>query len=83
MDVHLLDLYGCTLYTFGVHQCVVSKTLSEVCRAYKWSFEPKISIHERKSIKIWSKVWTLQAFGCTDGTHVPLKRLLINSQDFF
>ena len=24
-----------------------------------------------------------QAFGCNDGTHFPLKRPLINSQDFY
>ena len=68
-----------TANTFGVHQYAVSKTLSEVCKAITRNTGEMREIVSKFEVKFGIP----QAFGCIDGTHVPLKRPLINSQDFY
>ena len=66
--------------TFGVHQCTVWETLSEVCKVINEILGPKYLYFSRnteemrESIKMWIKFGIPQ--GCIDGTHVPLKRPL-------
>ena len=76
--------------TIGVHQCAASKTLPEVCKAInevagtKYLYLPRNTEEMREIVsKFEVKFGLLQAFGCNDETHVPLKRPLINSQDSY
>ena len=76
--------------TIGVHQCAVSKTLPEVCKAInevagtKYLYLPRNTKEMREIVsKFEVKFGILQAFGFNDETHVPLKRPLINSQDSY
>ena len=73
-----------TANTFGVHQCTVSKTLSEVCKAINEILVPKHlylprNIEEMREIvsKFEVKLRILKVFGCIDGKHVPLMRPLL------
>ena len=79
-----------TANTFGVHQCTVSKTIVEVCTAINTHLGPKylhlpndVDEMRRKVSEFELKFGMTQAFGCIDGTHVPLKRPQNNSQDYF
>ena len=69
-----------TANTFRVHQRTVSKILFEVCKAINEILGPKYLYLPRNTEKMRE---ILQALGCIDGTRVPLKRPLINSQEFF
>ena len=79
-----------TANTFGIHQCTVSNTIVEVCKAINTRLGP-IYLHlpkdleemRRKASEFELKFGMTQAFGCIDGTHVPLKRPQNNSQDYF
>lgn len=79
-----------TANTFGLHISTVSKTIKEVCTAITYKLGPKYiklpkSKEEmlRKVAEFESKFGMIQAFGCIDGTHVPLKRPTEHSQDYF
>ena len=70
-----------TANTFGVNQSTVSKTVSEVCKAINEIMNPKYlyipgTTEEMREIisKFEVRFRTTQAFGCTNGTNVPLKR---------
>ena len=74
-----------TANTFGAHQSTVSKTASKVCKAINEILSPKYlhlsgTIEEMRETvsKFEVRFGTPQAFGCINGTDVPLKR----PQDF-
>ena len=73
--------------TFGIHQCTVSKTISDVCEAVSKELGPKYLHLPRNKQEMRHKVSEFelkfgmtQAFGCIDGTHVPIKRPIANSR---
>ena len=74
-----------TANTFGVHQSTVSKTASKVFKFINEILSPKYlhlpgTMDEmRETVSNFEvRFGTPQAFGCTNGTDVPLKR----PQDF-
>ena len=79
-----------TANTFGIHQCTVSKTLLEVCRAISTHLGPEY-LHlprnhdemQRKVAEFETKFGMVQAFGCVGGTHIPIRRPIVDSQDYF
>ena len=79
-----------TANTFGVHQSTVSNVVVEVCSAISRHIQPDY-IHlprtqEEMKIKVAefeSKFGMVQAFGCVDGTHIPIRRPYVDSQDYF
>ena len=79
-----------TANTFGIHQCTASKTIATVCTAICTHLGPQY-LHlpldknemRRKTSEFELKFGMTQAFGCIDGTHIPLKRPCVNSQDYF
>ena len=79
-----------TANTFGIHQCTASKTIATVCTAICTHLGPQY-LHlpldknemRRKTSEFELKFGMTQAFGCMDGTHIPLKRPCVNSQDYF
>ena len=70
----------------GVHQCTASKIIILVCNAINKHLGPAY-LHQdkdemiRKVSEFELKFGMIQAFGCIDGTHIPLKTPMINSQD--
>ena len=75
--------------TFGIHQCTVSKTISDVCDAISRELGPKYLRLPRNKQEMRQTVSEFelkfgmpQAFECIDGTHVPIKRPIANSKDF-
>ena len=75
---------------FGVHQCTASKIIILVCNvinkhlgpAYLHLLQDKDEMI-RKVSEFELKFGMIQAFGCIDGTHISLKKPMINSQDYF
>ena len=79
-----------TANAFGVHRCTVSKTLVSVCEAINEIPGPQLIKLPQNSHEMREKVsefeitfGMIQAFGCIDGTHIPIKRPLTDSQDYF
>ena len=79
-----------TANSFGLHVTTVSKAIHEVCKAItyhlgsKYICLPKDENEMRKKVAEFEvKYGLVQAFGCVDGTHIPIKRPTINSQDYF
>ena len=79
-----------TANTFGIHQCTVSKVLLQVCTAISKHLGPKYVYLPRtldemrnKVSEFETKFAMIQAFGCIDGTHIPIKRPIVDSQDYF
>ena len=79
-----------TANTFGIHQCTASKTILCVCQAISKEIGPKYLHLPRNREEMVKKVsefelkfGMIQAFGCIDGTHIPVKRPLRDSQDYF
>ena len=79
-----------TANTFGIHQCTVSKVVFEVCEAITTHLGPEY-IHlprtaeemQRKVSEFELRFGLIQAFGCIDGTHVPIKTPSTDSHDYF
>ena len=78
-----------TANTFGIHQCTVSKTLREVCSAVSKHLSPEYLHLPSTKEEMYSKVaefetkfGMVQAFGCIDGTHIPIRRPVTDSQDY-
>ena len=79
-----------TANVFGIHQSTVSKVVVEVCGAITEHLTQKY-VHlpqseeemQEKVAEFESKFGMIQAFGCIDGTHVPIKAPSENSQDYF
>ena len=70
-----------TANTFGIHQCMVSKTIFEVCKAINAILGPDyqhLPRSENDTRKIASefelKFRMPQSFGCIDGTQIHRKR---------
>ena len=68
----------------------VSKTFVSVCEAINEILGPQLIKLPQNSHEIREKVsefeimfGMIQAFGCIDGTHIPIKRPLTDSQDYF
>ena len=68
-----------TANTFGIHVSTVSVVLHEVCKAIAESLGPKLLslpsnvVQMRKKVsEFQAKCGMVQAFGCIDGTHIPL-----------
>ena len=78
-----------TANTFGVHQSTVSNFVVEVCSAISRHIQPDIHLprtQEEIKIKVAefeSKFGMVQAFGCVDGTHIPIRSPYVDSQDYF
>ena len=79
-----------TANTFGVHQCTCSKTIVDVCNAINKHLGPTYLHLPRTRGEMREKVSEFevkfgmtQAFGCIDGTHVPIKRPPKDSQEYF
>ena len=79
-----------TANTFGIHQCTVSKTVYCVCSAIcinlgpKYLHLPRDKEERRQKVSEFElKFGMIQAFGCINGTHIPIKRPIGNSQDYF
>ena len=70
-----------TANTFRIHQCTVSKTIVEVCRAINLHLGPTylslpkdVDEMRRKVSEFKLSFGMTQTFGCIDGTHIPIKR---------
>ena len=81
---------GMTANSFCVAICTASEIIVEVCTAIAKVIGPKYNSIPRnekemrnKVAEFESKYGMTQAFGCIDGTHVPIQRPLVNSQDYF
>ena len=76
--------------TFGIHQSTVSKVIVQVCNAISRNIGPDY-IHlprtedemKTKVAEFETKFGMVQAFGCVDGTHIPIRRPYVDSQDYF
>ena len=79
-----------TANTFGVHTSTASKIIREVCSAITHKLGPKyVKLLQtedemiEKAAEFVSKYGMHQAFGCIDGTHIPILRPFEYSQDYF
>ena len=79
-----------TANSFGIAVCTASAVIIAVCKAIskflgpKYIYLPKNQNDMRKKVSEFeTKFGMTQAFGCIDGTHVPVRRPLVNSQDYF
>ena len=79
-----------TANSFGIHISTASKTIHNVCNAIsqvlgpKYLKLPKNESEMRKKISEFEVMFGMpQAFGCIDGTHIPILRPIDNSQDYF
>ena len=79
-----------TANTFGIHQCTVTKIITQVCHAINTVLDPtylhlprNVNEMREKASEFELKFGMIQAFGCIDGTHIAVKRPIDNSQDFF
>ena len=79
-----------TANCFGVAVNTVSLVINEVCNAItcqlgpKYLYLPKTEDEMRKKVaEFESKFGMIQAFGCVDGTHIPISCPVENSQDYF
>ena len=69
-----------TANTFGIHQCTVSKTIVEVCKAINailgpdYLHLPRSENDIRKIVSEFELTLVMsQAFGCIDGTYIHIK----------
>ena len=79
-----------TANSFGIHVSTASKTIHYVCKAIsqvlgpKYLKLPKNTSEMQKKISEFEIMFGMpQAFGCIDGTHIPILRPIDNSQDYF
>ena len=79
-----------TANTFGIHQSTTSKVIMEVSEAIvthlvrKYITVPKTREERTSKVSQFDlKFGMLQAYGCIDGTHIPIKTPNENSQDYF
>ena len=81
---------GMTANAFGIAICTASTVIFEVCQAISKNLGPTY-IHlpkdedemRQKVSEFESKFGMTQAFGCVDGTHIPILCPVENSQDYF
>ena len=79
-----------TANTFGIHHCTLSKVVKEVCSVIVTYMVPKLIKLTNSQDEMLSKISEFeakfgmtQAFGCIEGTHIPLKTPTVNSQDYY
>ena len=79
-----------TANVFGVARSTVSVIVSQVCKALTFNVGPNyISLPKTEEemrelvVKFESRHGFPQAFGCVDGTHIPIQQPLENSHDFY
>ena len=79
-----------TANTFGVAICTVSSVIYQVCSAISTYLGPKYLHLPRNTDEMRQKIAEFeakfgfrQAFGCIDGSHVPILCPSENSQDYF
>ena len=79
-----------TTNTFGVHQSTVSKVVDEVCKTIadklgpRYIYLPKTVEDMLKKVSEFElKFGMIQAFGCIDGTHIPIKTPVTRPDDYF
>lgn len=77
-----------TANTFGIHQCTVSKIVIEVCTAITdhlnyIKLPTTVNEMQEKVAQYELKYCMTQAFGCIDGTHIPIRAPLKDSSDYF
>ena len=79
-----------TANTFAIHQCTVTKIITQVCHAINTVLGPTylhlprdVNEMREKASEFELKFGMIQAFGCIDVTHIAVKRPIDNSQDFF
>jgi predicted DNA-binding protein YlxM (UPF0122 family) len=79
-----------TANSFGIHVSTASKTIHQVCKAITQFLGQKYLKLQKTQSEIQEKISEFevmfgmsQAFGCIDGTHVPILRPVDNSQDYF
>ena len=83
-----------TANSFGLHISTVANVIHDVYKLQsyithhlgpkaKYTNLPKDENEMRKTVAEFEvKYGQVQAFGCIDGTHIPLKKPTINSQDY-
>ena len=76
--------------TCGVHQCIVSKVIVEVCYAIVSNLsgsliQVPVTVEQmcEKVADFGLKFGMVQAFDCLDGTHIHIKTPSKDSADFF
>lgn len=79
-----------TANAFGLAVCTVSKVIFDICEAIAIFLGPKYISLPRNEDEMRAKVsefetkfGMIQAFGCIDGTHVPIICPGVNSQDYY
>ena len=79
-----------TANTFGIHQCTVSNMIVQVCSAISEHLSPeyirlpKTQDEMREKIaQFETKFGMVHAFSRIDGTHIPISRPHMDSQDYF
>ena len=79
-----------TANTFGIAHCTVCKIVLQVCIAIVDELGPSlISLPKTeddmkvKVSKFECKFGMKHAFGCIDGTHIPIRRPLESSQEYY
>ena len=79
-----------TANTFGITVNTASVIIGEVYKAISKNLGPKYVYMPRdcdevqeKVSKFVAKFGMIHAMGCIDGTHIPIKKPLKNSQDYF
>ena len=78
-----------TANTLGIHQCIITKVVKEVCSATVTYMVPKLIKLPNCQDEMLSKISEFeakfgmtQAFGCLDCTHIPLKARTVNSHNY-
>lgn len=78
-----------TASVFNIHQCTASKHIHAVCEAINsklgpdYLYLPKNNDEMREKVSEFEmRFGLLQAFAC-HGTHLPIKRPVKNSQNYF
>ena len=81
---------GMTANSFGIAMCTASTVIFVVCKVickymgHKYLHLPKTQDEMREKISEFEmKFGMTQAFGCIDGTHIPIQCPVENSQDYF
>lgn len=79
-----------TANVFGIAICTVSSVISKVCKRITIVLGPSyLKLPEtreemkQKVSEFETKFGMAQAFGCIDGTHIPIKRPIKDPQDYF
>ena len=82
--------YRMTCNSFGISLPCLSKTVRSVCSAINTALGPEILRLPRDTNEMTNLISMFenrfgfpQAFGCLDGTHIPIRQPIENNQDYF